>query len=33
MDRDDRVIGRYFETGLFIALVCGLAMMAYWGLG
>jgi hypothetical protein len=32
MDRDDREINRYFETGLLIAGLAGLGMMAYWGL-
>jgi hypothetical protein len=32
MRRDDREINRYFETGLLIAALAGLGMMAYWAL-
>ena len=32
MKRDDREINRYFETGLLIAALAGLGMMAYWTL-
>jgi hypothetical protein len=31
MHRSDRQTSRYFETGLLIAAVVGLGMMAYWG--
>jgi len=32
MKRDDREINRYLETGLLIAVLAGLGMMAYWAL-
>ena len=32
MHRTDRETSRYFETGLLIAAVVGLGIVAYWGL-
>ncbi|MET3837991.1 hypothetical protein ABIE49_000073 [Bradyrhizobium sp. OAE829] len=32
MIRDEREINRYFEVGLLVAALGGVAMMAYWAL-
>jgi len=31
INRDDREINRYLETGLLVAALVGLGVMTYWG--